>query len=104
MWSTTSIPSIGAAATVTSEPVPAVVGIANSGSIGLPTLSMPSEKSQAMTSMPAQVGSVSPGNQETHWPVVRVGVCVSHFASHTLPTLSVSKWMTMKAETVSVIP
>ena len=29
------------AATVTSEPVPAVVGTANSGSIGLPTLSMP---------------------------------------------------------------
>ena len=35
--------SVTTAATVTSEPVPAVVGIANSGSIGLPTLSMPIE-------------------------------------------------------------
>ncbi len=33
--------SVTTAATVTSEPVPAVVGIANSGSIGLPTLSIP---------------------------------------------------------------
>ena len=33
--------SVTTAATVTSEPVPAVVGIANSGSIGLPTFSTP---------------------------------------------------------------
>jgi hypothetical protein len=33
--------SVTTAATVTSEPVPAVVGITNSGSIGFDTLSMP---------------------------------------------------------------
>ena len=33
--------SVTTAATVTSDPVPAVVGIANSGSIGLPSFSMP---------------------------------------------------------------